>query len=174
MKENRFRMEQKEQTEEGGMRKAFRVLTVIAVVYGAIQLVASLIMQYGKQLEMGNRDRSAKRYLSFMNGYSRKLKGEKVDSIKVTSIMGGVELDLTGAELAAHTQLDVCCVMSGVIIKVPPMVEVTDSAKSIMSGVANMVPRYHKEGLPVIHLTAKCVMAGVSIKVICESEEDTE
>ena len=102
-----------------------------------------------------------------MNGGKKNLKGERVESIKLTGIMGGVELDLTEAQLADHVTIQVYSLMSGVVIKVPPMVEVRDDSRCIMSGVANMVPRYNTAGLPMIHVNADCVMSGVSIKVVC-------
>lgn len=150
--------------------KITKTVTTIAAAYGVVQMIATLMMREGKRLERNNKGKKDKRYLSFMNGSSQKLKDEQVKSIDVTSIMGGMELDLTGAELAPETKIHARCLMSGLVIKVPPMVEVRDDARSIMSGVANMVPQYHKEGLPVIRVNVECVMSGVSIKVVCEEK----
>ena len=157
----------KSEHTKGKPGKVLRMLTALAAVYGALQMIAALMMWKGKQMEEENRGRTHKRFLSFMNGCNRRLKGEKVEFIDLTSIMGGAELDLTGAELAEVTTIHICAVMSGVIIKVPPMVEVREDAKSVMSGIANMVPHYNREGIPEIRIDAECMMAGVSIKVVC-------
>ena len=155
--------------------KLLRVLVVLVLLYDMIQALAALMMWKGRRLEQSNQGKRHKRYLSFMDGYSRRLKDEAVEEVDLTAVMGGIELDLTGAKLAERTQIRVKSVMSGVIIKVPPMVEVREDARSVMSGIANMVPQYHKEGLPVIFLQADCLMSGVNVKVICEEKtEDIE
>ena len=128
------------------LEKLLRVLFVLVLLYDMIQMLAALMMWKGRRLEQGNQGKRHKRYLSFMNGYSRKLKDEAVEKIDLTAVMGGI------------------------LIKVPPMVEVREDARSVMSGIANMVPRYQKEGLPVIFLQADCLMTGIHVKVVCETE----
>ena len=152
------------------LEKLLRALFVLVLLYDMIQMLAALMMWKGRRLEQGNQGKRHKRYLSFMNGYSRKLKDEAVEKIDLTAVMGGMELDLTGARLADRTRIRVKGVISGILIKVPPMVEVREDARSVMSGIANMVPRYQKEGLPVILLQADCLMTGIRVKVVCETE----
>lgn len=159
-----------QEKKKGGL---LRFITFLAAAYGMLQAIASLMMWEGKRLEKENKDNPKKNYLNFMNGCSRRLKGEAVERIDMTSVMGGVELDLTGAKLSAVTELHVRALMSGVAIKVSPMVEVQDDTRSIMSGVANMVPHYNREDIPVIRLDAECIMSGISIRVVCP-EEDNE
>jgi len=158
----------KEHTE-GKLERVLGVLTVLAAIYGLVQMLAAGMMWKGKQWEKENEKSGHKRFLSFMNGASRRPIG-KVDSVTLFSVMGGTELDLTGAELGEYTRVSVRSAMAGVVIKVPPMVEVVDDSKSIMSGVANMVPHYSREGLPVVHVDSECLMSGISIKMVCEEE----
>ena len=153
-------------------QKLIQLLVTLVIFYDLVQLLAALMMWRGRRLERENQIKTHKKYLSFMNGCARKLKGETVESVEVTAMMGGMELDLTGAKLAEQTYIRVNSLMSGVIIKVPPLVEVREDARSIMSGIANMVPRYNREGLPVIYLDTKALMSGISIKVVCEEKTE--
>lgn len=76
--------------------KLLRVLVVLVLVYDMIQALAALMMWKGRRLEQSNQGKRHKRYLSFMNGYSRRLKDEAVEEVDLTAVMGGIELDLTG------------------------------------------------------------------------------
>ena len=146
----------------------WKLLTLLAAAYGLIQAIASLMMGEGKRLEERSAGNPDKKFLNFMNGSTRKIKGESVKSIDLTTIFGGTELDLTDCELGAVTYINVSAIMSGVVIKVPPMVDVYEDVQAIMGGVANLVPNYDRKGLPVILLDVKSVMSGVSVKVIME------
>lgn len=144
------------------------LLTLVAAAYGLIQAIAALMMWEGKRLERESSGKPKKKFLNFMNGSTRKIKGEMVEKIELISVIGGTELDLTGCILAPVTEISVSAVMSGVVIKVPPMVEVQEDVRSIMGGVANLVPDYDREGLPVIRLDVESIMSGVTVKVIVE------
>lgn len=144
------------------------LLTLVAAAYGLIQAIAALMMWEGKRLERESSGKPKKKFLNFMNGSTRKIKGEMVEKIELISVIGGTELDLTGCILAPVTEISVSAVMSGVVIKVPPMVEVQEDVRSVMGGVANLVPDYDREGLPVIRLDVESIMSGVTVKVIVE------
>ena len=144
------------------------LLTLVAAAYGVIQAIAALMMWEGKRLERESSGKPKKKFLNFMNGSNRKIKGELVEKIELISVIGGTELDLTGCILAPFTEIRVSAVMSGVVIKVPPMVEVQEDVRSVMGGVANLVPDYDREGLPVIRLDVESIMSGVTVKVIVE------
>lgn len=152
-------------------RKVLRVLAVGAAALGTLRLLCSAMVRRGKRLERKSKGSPDKQYFAFTNGSSLKFRDEEVRSIALTSIMGGFDLDLTGAKLADVTRIQVRCLIGGVQIKVSPMVEVRDDSHCVMGGVANMVPRYNQEGIPVIELDVECLMSGVSIKVVCGEEE---
>ncbi|MGN1084637.1 MAG: hypothetical protein ACI4QX_06515, partial [Lachnospiraceae bacterium] len=112
-----------------------------------------------------NEGKEKKRYLNFMNGRNYRFEKEKISSVEIYAAAGGVELDLTGAELSQETTVCVRALMSGVVIKVPPMVRVEVKTADVMSGFVNLVPNYEHENLPVVYLTAQSIMSGIRVKM---------
>ncbi len=89
----------------------------------------------------------------------------------ISCAMGGLELDLRGAELLGEeATLDVKVVMSGVTLFVPPHWEIVSRCTPVLGGVENKARRPGApavEGLPVKRLviTGSIVMGGLEIRL---------
>ena len=55
--------------------------------------------------------------------------------------------------------------MSGVVVKVPPLVRVEVKTTDVMSGFVNLTPNYERKDLPVICLTAQSIMSGIRVEM---------
>ena len=106
-----------------------------------------------------------------MNGKNIKIGNEQVEEIDIHSYMGGVELDLTNAYITQDMDIKIRSVMSGVNIKVPPMVRVILDGTNIMGGFANLVPNYEAEELPTVFVMAENVMGGIAVQMVPEAEK---
>jgi hypothetical protein len=86
--------------------------------------------------------------------------------MRATAVMGGIQIDLTQAEIVdGEATIDLKVAMGGVEIFVPPGVEVeADGLVSIMGGHSVRVPDAPAYA-PVIRLRGFVVMGGVDVRV---------
>lgn len=163
--EYKFMQEITEKNKTGKLGKTIKVLSIIAMIYGAIIAVTRFMAKKSKEMEQENTDNPIKNYLAFMNGRNAKIIKEAVEEISITAFMGGVDLDLTEAYIAKDMDITIKAAMAGVHITVPPMVRVILDGTNIMSGFANMVPGYESEELPTVFICADCIMGGIVVEM---------
>jgi hypothetical protein len=102
--------------------------------------------------------------VAFMGGSTRRGPWVVPRRLKVTAIMGGVELDLRGARFAPGvTEFEVLAVMGGVDIHVPPGVRVETVGMAVMGGfeadAGDVSPLDDQR--PVLRISGLAVMGGV-------------
>ncbi len=160
---------EKEQKKASGFSKLMKFIAVIGAIYAACVAIGKFVEKKAQELERKNQGEKEKNYLAFMNGKAIKLGKEEVEEITVKTYLGGVTLDLTEATLAKETEVRINSLMSGVVVKVPPMVRVVLEGTNIMGGFANMVPSYEAESLPVVYVYAESVMGGIAVQMVPDS-----
>ena len=143
----------------------------IAAVYAALTAVGKLVAKKARELEEKNAGQKKKSYLTVMNGQLVKIGNEEIEEITLRAYLGGVTIDLTEAEFAKETQINITGVISGVAIKVPPMVRVQLTGTNVLSGFANMVPNYEAEDLPVVTVYAQSMMSGIAVQMVPEAKK---
>lgn len=148
--------------------KVFRLAMFAATVYGAVMAFVRAMRRLTNRMEEDNEGNEKKRYMNFMNGRNIRFNGEVLSAVEVNAIAGGVELDLTEAELLEDMSVCVRALLSGVVVKVPPMVRVEVEDTKVLSGFVNLVPNYEKETLPVIHLEVQSLLSGVKVEMKAE------
>lgn len=146
----------------------FRVAMFAATVYGIVTAAKKVMRRLANRLEEDNEGNEKKRYLNFLNGRDLCFEDEKVSDIEVYAIAGGVVVDLADAEISEETMVCVRTFLSGVVVKVPPMVRVEVEDTDVLSGFVNLVPNYEDENLPVIYLTVQTLLSGVKVEVKAE------
>lgn len=157
-----------EKKEKSLIGRLFRLAMFAVAVYGAVTALARVMLRLANRLEEDNEGSEKKRYLNFMNGRNLRFAGEKLSDVEVNAVAGGVELDLTEAELSEETCVCVRAFMSGVVVKVPAMVRVEVDDTDVLSGFVNLVPNYEKEDLPVIYLKVQSLLSGVKVEMKAE------
>jgi hypothetical protein len=108
----------------------------------------------------------AKWLVAIMGGCDRKGRWRLSERVSSVNIMGGSDLDLNDAELAAeHVELTVFSLMGGADIRVPDglNVELSDFAFMGGNGVDIGDPRPDPGG-PVLHLRLISIMGGTDVK----------
>lgn len=159
-------------TQKSRFCAAVKVVAVIAAVYGAFIAIGRYMAKKSSELDAQNVGQKVKKYLAFMNGRNIKVGNEEIEEIDIRSYMGGVELDLTEAYITQDMDIKIHSVMSGVNIKVPPMVRVNVSdSVNVMGGVANLVPNYETEELPTIFVSVENLMGGIAVQMVPEKEQ---
>ncbi len=83
---------------------------------------------------------------------------------RATAFMGGIELDLTDADLAPGAYLTLRAVMGGIDVIVPTHWRVEVMGRSVMGGVANVTdPDSPLDDAPLLLIDALAVMGGIEI-----------
>lgn len=83
---------------------------------------------------------------------------------KITSILGGVELDLRKTVIKKEATIDIFAFMGGVELRVPENVIVKTKAAAILGGIENKSLAADAKNAPVLYITGQVVMAGIEIK----------
>lgn len=101
---------------------------------------------------------------AILGGANQTSKSEDYKGGKVTSIMGGVEIDLRKCVIKNEATLDIFALMGGVEIRVPENVVVKTKAVTILGGIENKSQPSETKHAPVLYLTGDVIMAGVEVK----------
>jgi hypothetical protein len=104
--------------------------------------------------------------VSIMSGHERKGRWRVAPRCTVLNIMGGSDIDLTGAELASReTRVNVYSIMGGGEVRVPHGVEVNVSQFAFMGGNdVKLGEETSPPGGPVIRVRLFSVMGGASVR----------
>ncbi|MBI2919321.1 MAG: hypothetical protein HYY01_15210 [Chloroflexi bacterium] len=106
--------------------------------------------------------------VAVMGGAERRVTSRGYKGGQVTAVMGGVDLDLRGAEVAERpATLEVTAVMGGVEIKVPPDWVVRTDAFVLFGGTEDKRHRVETasgDGAPHLVVTGTVVFGGIEIK----------
>ena len=81
----------------------------------------------------------------------------------VLAWFGGIEADLSGAELADGARLSVNAVFGGVEITVPPSWRVESNAKALVGGIDYRTPAQDDPAAPVLTIEGMAVFGGIEI-----------
>lgn len=102
-----------------------------------------------------------------MGASSTRVTSKQFKGGTVSSIMGGLEIDLRSAEIDGNVAvLEVTCVMGGVEIRVPPHWTVQVKGTPILGGIDDETNKYRDDNVvgPTLILDATVVLGGVEIK----------
>ena len=153
----------------GKGRKIFRrvvnVLFVLAAIEQAIKCYAAYRKRKARKKEEGNEDSDDKTYEVFMSGRSIRIEDGKFAGAKIHSFFGGVNLDLSQAQIEEDVFIHIQSVCGGIDIKVPNGVNVRCDAKYMLfGGFSNLVPDYEGEGVHTVFVEANLTCSGLCIR----------
>jgi hypothetical protein len=110
-----------------------------------------------------------RRFWAFMSGVIRRGRWRVPERMRAIAIMGGVELDLSEAELTAQvTEIDVIAVMGSVVVTVPPGVRLESDGIAILGGFEDQLrePASGDPNAPIVRVRGVAIMGGVETKVV--------
>lgn len=103
--------------------------------------------------------------LSILGGTTRKGLWRPARNTQAVSVLGGIDLDYTDAEMPPGvTELSVFCLLGGVDIKVPPGMNVEIQSVPILGGVDDKSEPSGSSDDPVLRIRAVTILGGVDIK----------
>jgi hypothetical protein len=99
-----------------------------------------------------------------MDGAVFESKTHELVQARATAFMGGIQLDLTGAELGPGAYLTLRAVMGGIDVIVPAHWRVEVMARAVMGGIGNATePDQTRDNSPLLLIDALAVMGGIEI-----------
>ncbi len=104
---------------------------------------------------------------ALMGGSSTRVISKQFKGGSISSIMGGLEIDLRSAEIDGNLAvLEATCVMGGIEIRVPPHWNVTVKGTPILGGIDDETRKYRDENVigPTLIIDATVVLGGIEIK----------
>jgi hypothetical protein len=138
------------------------------VVPVAVPLPATATVTRSVDMHM-QRIAKPRRFWAFMSGVIRRGRWRVPERMRAIAIMGGVELDLSEAELTAQvTEIDVIAVMGGVVVTVPPGVRLESDGIAILGGFEDQLhePASGDPNAPIVRVRGVAIMGGVETKVV--------
>lgn len=104
---------------------------------------------------------------ALMGGSSTRVVSKNFRGGSISSIMGGLEIDLRSAEIDGNLAvLEATCVMGGIEIRVPPHWTVQVKGTPILGGIDDETHKYRDDNVvgPTLILDATVVLGGIEIK----------
>lgn len=89
---------------------------------------------------------------------------EEFHGANITSIFGGVDLNLKNAIINKDVVINSTSVFGGVNIIVPPNVNVKVSSIPIFGGTSNKTNPYKESDIPTVYINSTCIFGGAEIK----------
>lgn len=89
---------------------------------------------------------------------------EPFTGCEVSSIFGGVVLNLRDAIVTEDTIINCYCIFGGIDIHVPANVNIRISGTPIFGGVNNKTPDYNNPNAPTLFINSTTMFGGVNIK----------
>jgi hypothetical protein len=86
--------------------------------------------------------------------------------LEIVTVLGGAELDFREAVLAdREVSLKVTCVLSGVVIIVPPEMRVIDSGSAVLGGrdITGESDESAEPDAPLLRISGTCVLGGIEV-----------
>lgn len=102
------------------------------------------------------------RHTSVFSGQGINYSGQIFSGAKLKAIFGGIDLDLSKADIENGAQIEVFALFGGIDIKLPEGAAVHVKSRSIFGGVDNKVPA--SNGQNEVYIQAICIFGGCDIK----------
>ena len=101
--------------------------------------------------------------VAILDGVALKSRAQAFRGGSMFSWLGGIAVDLREAQLAPVAQLEVCSLLGGIAIRVPPEWRVETDVSALGGGVAVNVPAPESEDAPTIRINGFSALGGIAI-----------
>ena len=143
------------------------IFPAILIIIGAgiifKEQVGTKVNEKIKELNENTDKEKLEEYYATFSGQTINLKGEIFKGANVNAIFGGLDLNITEAEINKDTLINATAVFGGIDIKVPSNVNVQVKSTGIFGGTDNKIKKV-TENMPTIYIKSFCLFGGVDIK----------
>lgn len=141
--------------------KRFGKIVLAFAIYCGIAYLSAIVVRR-RNPEFGDEADDRFAIVASMDGREFRSTSRGLVEGSALAYMGGIEIDLTDAEIEDGATLAVTAIMGGINIVVPPSWRVEASSVGMMGGVGNATNPDDGDG-PLLIVVAKAIMGGVSI-----------
>ena len=103
-------------------------------------------------------------YCATFSGQNVKLDGEKIETVDLTAVFGGIKFDLRNAIIESDAVINTSSIFGGIEIYVPQNVKVKIKTSSIFGGVTDDKKHSEEQDAYTVYINATCLFGGVEIK----------
>ena len=107
---------------------------------------------------------SSEEVSAFLSGTSTKNNAKDYTGARMTAVMGGIEMDLSHAEIKNEAVLNVFVMMGGIELRVPENVIVKNRASVVLGGIEDKTRPTDSKHNPVLFIDGSILMGGVEVK----------
>jgi hypothetical protein len=144
------------------MRIMKRVL--IGYAFVAVSSVIAALIVRRMVPEFGDESDDVVSLVAAMGGRSFASRSDALRSVEAVACMGGIEIDLTHAQIVDGARLRLHAVMGGIQVTVPSGWRVNVVSRSVMGGVGNGLARSTDTDAPLVVVEASAIMGGIDIR----------
>lgn len=139
-------------------------ISVGDIIFPAIVVAFGLSMLLNSSSSRRTTHQSDEEISAFMSGSSMKNNSKDYTGARVTSVMGGVEMDISHAVIKNEATINVFVMMGGIELRVPEHVIVKNRASMILGGIEDKTRPSEAKNSPVLYIDGSVVMGGIEIK----------
>ena len=118
----------------------------------------------------GDEDSDELSLVAVFDGIELKSRAKAFKGGSMLAWFGGIEVDLSDAELAPEARLSVHTLFGGIAIKTPPNWRVESNAQALVGGVNTRRPAHEDPDAPVLTLVGMAVFGGIAVGAETEDE----
>lgn len=118
----------------------------------------------------GDEDSDELSLVAVFDGIELKSRAKAFKGGSMLAWFGGIEVDLSDAELAPEARLSVHTLFGGIAIKTPPNWRVESNAQALVGGVDTGTPAREDPDAPVLTLVGTAVFGGIAVDAETEDE----
>ena len=111
----------------------------------------------------GDAESDELRLVSIQDGIELESRSQAFRGGSMLAWLGGIAVDLRGAELAPDARLEVGSLFGGIAIRVPPEWNVVSEVRSLGGGVSVSAPETTSDDAPTLTLTGFTAFGGVAV-----------
>lgn len=139
------------------------ILPIILIIIGInIIFKDNIDKAVNEKIKKINKD-NLESYCATFSGQKVNLTGDEFKGLQLDAIFGGIDVDLTSANIESEQIINATSVFGGINIIVPKGVNVKVKSNSLFGGVDNKV-KYDKDSDKTIYINAHCLFGGVDVK----------
>lgn len=121
--------------------------------------------QFGQFIPVGE-DKDSERVVTILGGNDRRGVWTVPRILGIVTVLGGTDLDMSEARLAARTtRINVFCLFGGIDIKVPEGVNTTMNVTCILGGADTNAPSSGDPDAPVLIIDGFVIFGGLDVKL---------
>lgn len=134
------------------------------IIFPAIIIAIGIGMLTKSRRSNDDSTKSEEEITAILSGATSRNTSKNYTGGKVSAILGGVEMDLSHANIKSEASLDVLVLMGGLELRVAEDVVVKNRSSVILGGFEDKTKPTNSKNQPTLYIDGSIVMGGIEIK----------